>query len=252
MQLLNPGSSLVVEAFAFDITNRSLSPFDACVAFESIPGHMAPFSELRSDALFMHSIMATGTALHDFAIKTPGPTRQTAVQLHNTLSLLRVKLLDPLAYREEAVVHAVLSLAMLAGGFGHWGATVVHLDIDPAEISKLRDADIPVVGPLAKAVEALAAEVSRHRAEGSPAPDAWLAQLRAWREEFPLRYGESDEWLKPQKVVETLQALTAGEDVIVTTGVGQHQMWAAQHYRWRTPRSMITSGGLGVSSSRSH
>ena len=118
MQLLNPGSSLVVEAFAFDITNRSLSPFDACVAFESIPGHMAPFSELRSDALFMHSIMATGTALHDFAIKTPGPTRQTAVQLHNTLSLLRVKLLDPLAYREEAVVHAVLSLAMLAGGFG--------------------------------------------------------------------------------------------------------------------------------------
>ena len=127
MQLLNPGSSLVVEAFAFDITNRSLSPFDACVAFESIPGHMTPFSELRSDALFMHSIMATGTALHDFAIKTPGPTRQTAVQLHNTLSLLRVKLLDPLAYREEAVVHAVLSLAMLAGGFGHWGATVVHL-----------------------------------------------------------------------------------------------------------------------------
>ncbi len=126
------------------------------------------------------------------------------------------------------------------------GATVVHLDIDPAEISKLRDADIPVVGPLAKAVEALAAEVSRHRAEGSPAPDAWLAQLRAWREEFPLRYGESDEWLKPQKVVETLQALTAGEDVIVTTGVGQHQMWAMQYISSERPRSFITSGGLGT------
>ena len=126
------------------------------------------------------------------------------------------------------------------------GATIVHLDIDPAEISKLRDADIPVVGPLAKAVEALAAEVSRHRAEGSSAPEAWLAQLRAWREEFPLRYGESDEWLKPQKVVETLQALTAGEDVIVTTGVGQHQMWAMQYISSERPRSFISSGGLGT------
>ncbi len=126
------------------------------------------------------------------------------------------------------------------------GATIVHLDIDPAEISKLRDADIPVVGPLAKAVDALAAEVSRHRSEGSSAPEAWLAQLRAWREEFPLRYGESDEWLKPQKVVETLQALTAGEDVIVTTGVGQHQMWAMQYISSERPRSFISSGGLGT------
>ena len=126
------------------------------------------------------------------------------------------------------------------------GATVVHLDVDPAEISKLRDADIPVVGPLAKAVDALAREVARHRAEGSPAPEAWLAQIRAWRDEFPLRYGADGEWLKPQKVVETLQALTAGEDVIVTTGVGQHQMWAMQYVRSERPRSFVTSGGLGT------
>ena len=126
------------------------------------------------------------------------------------------------------------------------GATVVHLDIDPAEISKLREADIPVVGPLSKALAGLATEVGRHRAEGAPAPQEWLAQIRAWREEFPLRYGTSDEWLKPQKVVETLQALTAGDDVIVTTGVGQHQMWAMQYVVSERPRSFITSGGLGT------
>ena len=126
------------------------------------------------------------------------------------------------------------------------GATVVHLDIDAAEISKLREADIPVVGPLSTAVHELAAEVARHRAEGSPAPQAWLEQISSWREEFPLRYGTSDEWLKPQQVVQTLQRLTAGTDVIVTTGVGQHQMWAMQYIVSETPRSFITSGGLGT------
>jgi len=126
------------------------------------------------------------------------------------------------------------------------GATVVHLDIDPAEISKLREADIPVVGPLAKAVHELASEVAKHRAEGSAPPQAWLEQIRSWRDEFPLRYGSSDEWLKPQQVVQTLQRLTAGSDVIVTTGVGQHQMWAMQYVVSETPRSFITSGGLGT------
>jgi acetolactate synthase-1/2/3 large subunit len=126
------------------------------------------------------------------------------------------------------------------------GATVVHLDIDPAEISKLRDADIPVVGPLRTAVAALADEVARHRAEHAPVPEAWLGQLRAWREQYPLRYGASEEWLKPQAVLQTLQRLTAGTDVIVTTGVGQHQMWAMQYVLSERPRSFITSGGLGT------
>jgi acetolactate synthase-1/2/3 large subunit len=126
------------------------------------------------------------------------------------------------------------------------GATVVHLDIDPAEISKLRDADIPVVGPLQLALGALAKGVAAHRAEGAPAPEQWLQKIRAWREEFPLRYGTSDEWLKPQRLMETLQSLIAGEDVIVTTGVGQHQMWAMQYLLTERPRNFITSGGLGT------
>ena len=126
------------------------------------------------------------------------------------------------------------------------GATIVHLDIDPAEISKLRDADIPVVGPLQTAVGELADAVAVQRAEGAPVPEAWLSQLRDWREEFPLRYDTSEEWLKPQQVVQALQRLTADTYTIVTTGVGQHQMWAMQYLLCDRPRTFITSGGLGT------
>ncbi len=126
------------------------------------------------------------------------------------------------------------------------GATVVHLDIDAAEISKLRDADVPVVGPLAQALAELTPEVARHRAEGAAAPEAWLRRIEGWREEFPLRYATGGDLIKPQWVMEQLQALTAGDDVIVTTGVGQHQMWAMQYVLSERPRSFITSGGLGT------
>ena len=126
------------------------------------------------------------------------------------------------------------------------GATVIHLDIDPAEISKLRGADIPVVGPLKKALHELAIAVGKHRAAGVPGPSAWVRRIEDLRDEFPLRYGEGGEWLKPQKVIEVLQELTAGDDVIVTTGVGQHQMWAMQYIHTERPRNFITSGGLGT------
>jgi len=125
------------------------------------------------------------------------------------------------------------------------GATIVHLDIDPAEIGKLRAADVPVVGPLKLALAELAREVGRHRADGLAAPGAWLRRIADWREEFPLRYDRGAE-LKPQTVVEKLQSLTAGDDVIVTTGVGQHQMWAMQYVVSERPRTFITSGGLGT------
>jgi acetolactate synthase-1/2/3 large subunit len=128
------------------------------------------------------------------------------------------------------------------------GATVVHLDIDAAEIDKLRRADVPVVGPLKQIVAELAAEVRRLRATGGDAgrTEPWRRRLEAWREEFPLRYGNGGR-LKPQRVLEALQELTAGrDDVIWTTGVGQHQMWAMQYLLCDRPRTFITSGGLGT------
>ena len=126
------------------------------------------------------------------------------------------------------------------------GATVVHLDIDPAEISKLRDADIPVVGPLPKALRELALEIAKQREAGAPAPAAWRRTIDDWREEFPLRYSKNGDLFKPQKLMETLQAVTAGQDVIFTTGVGQHQMWAMQYLLVEQPRNFISSGGLGT------
>ncbi len=125
------------------------------------------------------------------------------------------------------------------------GATVVHLDVDAAEISKIRHADIPVVGPLKPILASLAQELAEHAKPGRT--DAWLRQISDWREEFPLRYRREGELLKPQRVLEVLQELTAGrDDVIWTTGVGQHQMWAMQYLRLDRPRTFITSGGLGT------
>jgi acetolactate synthase-1/2/3 large subunit len=128
------------------------------------------------------------------------------------------------------------------------GAEVVHLDIDAAEIGKLRRADIPVVGPLKQILGRLAAGFEALREDGRrPETGPWLQQLAAWRDEFPLRYGEDGESLKPQRVLESLQALTsARDDVIWTTGVGQHQMWAMQYLQCDRPRSFNTSGGLGT------
>jgi acetolactate synthase I/II/III large subunit len=124
------------------------------------------------------------------------------------------------------------------------GATVVHLDVDSAEIDKLRHADVPVVGPLKPVVAELARELGEVSRPG--ATDPWLAQLEEWRERFPLRYGDDGEMLKPQPVLETLEELTADRDVVFTTGVGQHQMWAMQYLRCERPRTFVTSGGLGT------
>ncbi len=128
------------------------------------------------------------------------------------------------------------------------GATVVHLDIDPAEIGKLRRADVPVVGPLPDVLAGITAELRRlQAAEGGPRTEAWLRQIADWREEFPLRYSRRGDYLKPQLVLETLRDLTAGrDDAIWTTGVGQHQMWAMQYLVCDRPRTFITSGGLGT------
>ncbi len=125
------------------------------------------------------------------------------------------------------------------------GATVVHLDVDAAEISKIRHADVPVVGPLQPVLAELAELLESQAAPGRT--DAWLAQIAEWREQFPLRYGNGGELLKPQRVLEVLSNLTAGrDDVVWTTGVGQHQMWAMQYLECDRPRTFVTSGGLGT------
>jgi acetolactate synthase-1/2/3 large subunit len=127
------------------------------------------------------------------------------------------------------------------------GAKVIHFDIDPAEIGKLRRAEIPVVGPLGPAVGALVRELLKVIEPGALGPVAWRRQVDEWRAAFPYRYEPNGDVLKPQAVIEALRDLTAGrDDVVWTTGVGQHQMWAMQYLVCDRPRTFITSGGLGT------
>lgn len=126
----------------------------------------------------------------------------------------------------------------LAGFAPH--AKIVHIDIDPAEIGKNVPTDIPIVGDV-KSVLQLANKDVKYAAKA----DAWRAQLLASKLEKPFRYTDSDEELKPQWVIEMLYEESKGE-AIVTTDVGQHQMWAAQYYKFNKPRSFVTSGGLGT------
>ena len=133
----------------------------------------------------------------------------------------------------------------LAGFAPH--AKVIHVDIDPAEIGKNRGADVPIVGDCKDVIGKLAAELRTRQEEAGGAPDRspWLGKLRAWQETHPYRYDQHDGALKPQYCVERLRAL-ADDDTICVSGVGQHQMYASQFWRFEHPRTWINSGGLGT------
>src|SRR5699024_5493081 len=126
-------------------------------------------------------------------------------------------------------------------------ATVVHADIDPAEVSKNRKADVPIVGDCKEIISDLL-ETLRERPSQSSLPDfaAWWRQLDSWRQTFPPGYDKpTDGTLSPQYVIERIGELSAPDSVFVA-GVGQHQMWAAQFIDYDQPRSWINSGGLGT------
>jgi acetolactate synthase-1/2/3 large subunit len=127
-------------------------------------------------------------------------------------------------------------------------AQVVHADIDPAEISKNRRADVPIVGDCKEIITELTNAVrAEYGPKGEPADlSAWWAQLDSIRETFPLGYEWPDDGsLSPQYVIERIGQI-AGPDAIYTAGVGQHQMWAAQFISYEKPATWINSGGLGT------
>jgi acetolactate synthase-1/2/3 large subunit len=126
------------------------------------------------------------------------------------------------------------------------GARVIHMDIDPAEISKNRHADIPIVGELQQILPALTkAYLELRAADRIASKREWKDQVEEWRFKHPFRYRRVGP-LKTQYVMERFRDLLADRDVIWTTGVGQHQMWAAQWLKVEKPRHFITSGGLGT------
>ena len=118
-------------------------------------------------------------------------------------------------------------------------AKIIHIDIDPSSISKNIRVDIPVVGD-AGAILAELTEAVQYQPR-----QEWFAQIAEWKARFPLRYDTKSDAIKPQYVIEQLSEV-AGSEAIIVTGVGQHQMWAAQFYKFSRPRHFITSGGLGT------
>jgi acetolactate synthase-1/2/3 large subunit len=122
------------------------------------------------------------------------------------------------------------------------GAEIIHVDIDPASIAKIVKPDYPIVGDLKNVMEDF-----MHRATETNFNDysAWVDKLRDYRKKEPLRYIDNGDVLKPQWVIERTGELL-GDDALITTDVGQHQMWAAQFYPFNYPRQLMTSGGLGT------
>jgi len=138
--------------------------------------------------------------------------------------------------------------------------TIVHIDIDPAELNKNKPANLPIVSDIKYALGRLAEMVKQRPIERKFT--AWHEQIAAWKERAPFGYRVTEEVMKsqhmrdhlkghesevilPQMVIELLYELSKGE-AIITTGVGQHQMWAAQYYKFKYPRQLLTSAGLGA------
>ncbi|MGH2635492.1 MAG: acetolactate synthase large subunit [Actinomycetota bacterium] len=185
------------------------------------------------------TLMARGAFpdTHELALGMPGMhgayTAVTAMQKADLLVALAARF-------DDRVTGQLASFAP--------DAKVIHVDIDPAEIGKNRTADVPIVGDVRDVITKLTVELKRAQEEAGGAPDRseWLATLEQWKSTYPYRYDQpADGPLKPQFAIERLYEATKG-DAIVVAGVGQHQMWASQFWRFTEPRTWINSGGLGT------
>jgi acetolactate synthase-1/2/3 large subunit len=125
-------------------------------------------------------------------------------------------------------------------------AKIVHIDIDPTSIKKNVRVDIPIVGDVKKVLSVMNKVLKEEvKEQWDEVRKAWLKQIGIWKAERPMTYTYSDESIKPQLVIEKIYELTRG-DAIITTEVGQNQMWTAQFYKFDKPRTLLTSGGLGT------
>ncbi len=127
-------------------------------------------------------------------------------------------------------------------------AKIIHVDVDPASISKCVHADIPIVGDCNTVLGQLLQSIEEQDLHANPELDAWWEQINVWRARNCLSYQKSDTVIKPQQVIEEVCAAVQarGDNTFITTDVGQHQMFAAQFFKFKHPRHFITSGGLGT------
>ncbi|MGB5957591.1 thiamine pyrophosphate-dependent enzyme, partial [Pseudomonas sp.] len=125
---------------------------------------------------------------------------------------------------------------------------IIHIDIDPSSISKRVKVDVPIVGDVKDVLTELIGMIKETGGKlDQPALDAWWQQIEGWRARDCMKYDRANQdVIKPQKVIETLWEMTKDADAYITSDVGQHQMWAAQYYKFNEPRRWINSGGLGT------
>ena len=185
------------------------------------------------------TLMARGAFpdAHDLALGMPGMhggyTAVTALQKADLLVALGARF-------DDRVTGQLASFAP--------NAKIIHVDIDPAEIGKNRNADVPIVGDAKDVIAKLHAELTRQQDEAGGVPDRseWLSTLESWKQTYPYRYDQpADGPVKPQFAIERLYEATKG-DAVVVAGVGQHQMWASQFWKFSEPRTWVNSGGLGT------
>ncbi len=123
---------------------------------------------------------------------------------------------------------------------------IIHMDIDSASIGKHVKADVPIVGDVRHVLLELNKELRKVERSWAKDFEAWYTEIDEWKRRYPLRYEQKEGVIKPQYAIDMILRLTEEYDPIVSTGVGQHQMWAGQVYRGRKPRHWLTSGGLGT------
>jgi len=190
--------------------------------------------------------------LFDFVEKTSIPVTTTLLGMGCFPETHRLSLkmlgMHGTAYANHAVTESDLMIAIgarfddrVTGKLDEFApnAKIIHIDIDPSSVSKNVHVDIPIVGDAKEALILL------NRIVKAPDSKEWLKRIDALKKQYPLRYSEQSDMIKPQYVVEQIYEATKG-DAIITTEVGQNQMWAAQFYKYTRPRSFLSSGGLGT------
>jgi acetolactate synthase-1/2/3 large subunit len=213
-------------------------------------------------------IIAAGAAplLRAFAERTGIPVAQTLMGLGSFPSshflCLQMLGMHGTVYANYAINDADLLLALgvrfddrVTGKVSEFAkhGRIVHIDIDPSELNKNKVAHLPIVSDVGHALrdllQLLDEQVGQWDSPGARHTD-WIRQVERWREEEPLRYADREDAVLPQYAIDRLWQLVRDrgqlDDTIITTGVGQHQMWAAQYWHFDSPRRWITSGGLGA------
>ena len=200
-------------------------------------------SELLTQLARKYQIPVTGTLMGLGSFPGSDPLWLGMLGMHGTY------------YANMAISHCDLLIAVgvrfddrVTGNIETFAANakIVHIDIDPSSINKNVTVDLPIVGDTKAVLKDILRFLEEHNyAQDKATRKEWLGEIAEWRKKVPLTYCQNGKVIKPQYVIETLYKL-AGDDVLITTDVGQHQMWTAQFFHFDRPNTFISSGGLGT------